>query len=299
MLEPFDTLSSHTWVQNPPSVSFEFFPPKTPEGAESLWQTVLQLEALNPDFVSVTYGAGGSTREHTHRTVTRMVKETGLKPAAHLTCVGSSREEIDGIAQDYWEQGVRHIVALRGDPPQGGDGAYVPHPGGYAYASDLVEGLKQVANFEISVAAYPETHPDAVSEEKDLDYLKQKIDAGATRAITQFFFEDDVYLRFLERVEKAGISAPIVPGILLISNVAQMHRFAGQCGASVPKWMAELLEGADDHPRQRDLLTTMIASEQCRRLRAQGVDQFHFYTLNRADAVSAVCRTLGIVAKKG
>jgi methylenetetrahydrofolate reductase (NADPH) len=280
----------------PARVSFEFFPPKTAQMEEKLWESLQLLAPLRPAFVSVTYGAGGSTRDRTHATVKRILGETSLTPAAHLTCVGATREEIDAVAHAYWDAGVRHIVALRGDLPEGAGGHYIPYPGGYAYASDLVAGLKRIADFEISVAAYPETHPEAKTPAADLDNLKRKIDAGAARAITQFFFEVDAYLRFVDRARGAGISVPIVPGILPVTNYAQMKRFAGLCGARVPDWLASLFEGSDNNPELRGLLAASIAAEQCRLLRAAGVEEFHFYTLNRAKLTLAICHILGIRA---
>lgn len=276
----------------PPDVSFEFFPPKSGEAEEKLWQVIRRLEPLAPRFVSVTYGAGGSTRERTHATVKRILSDTSLIPAAHLTCIGASRQEIDAIAKSYWEAGVRHIVALRGDAPTGE--RYQPHPEGYAYADALVAGLRALHPFEISVAAYPETHPEAISREADLDHLKRKIDAGATRAITQFFFECEQYLHFLERTQRAGITAEIVPGILPVTNFAQLTKFARMCGASVPDWMQKLFEGLDDKPEQRNLVAAMIAAEQCRMLMLCGINTFHFYTLNRAELTEAICHVLGI-----
>jgi methylenetetrahydrofolate reductase (NADPH) len=277
----------------PPLVSFEFFPPKTDEMEEKLWQTIKRLEWLTPRFVSVTYGAGGSTRERTHSTVTRIRRETRLEPAAHLTCVGASRGEIDAVAQRYWEAGIRHIVALRGDPPAGVAG-YAAHPDGYAYAADLVAGLRRTGDFEISVAAFPECHPEARSAGADLDNLKRKIDAGANRAITQFFFDVDVYVSFVERARAAGITVPIVPGILPVTNFAQVKKFAAQCGAAVPPWMAAQFEGLDDDPETRRLVAASIAAEQCRLLQANGVHEFHFYTLNRADLTVAICHMIGV-----
>jgi methylenetetrahydrofolate reductase (NADPH) len=286
------------WLQGAqrPLVSFEFFPPKTAEMEARLWQAVKRLEPLAPRFVSVTYGAGGSTRERTHATVVRIRRETPLEPAAHLTCIGASRQEIDRVAEHYWEAGIRHVVALRGDPPIE-RGRYSTHPGGYPYAADLVAGLKRVADFEISVAAFPETHPEAHSAEADLDNLKRKIDAGAARAITQFFFDTAVYLRFVERARARGITVPIVPGILPVTNVAQTRKFAAQCGAALPAWMGGLFEGLDDDPETRRLVAASIAIEQCRILQAEGVGEFHFYTLNRADLAVAICHMLGVRAR--
>ncbi|CAO3374253.1 methylenetetrahydrofolate reductase [NAD(P)H] [Azospirillum argentinense] len=284
-----------------PSVSFEFFPPKTEKMEQSLWQAIQRLAPLSPSFVSVTYGAGGSTRERTHNTVTRIQKETGIPAAAHFTCVGATREEIDAIARTYWDAGIRHLVALRGDPPEtegGVGGRYVPHPGGYAYAADLVAGMRKVADFEISVAAYPESHPEAPSAQFDLDNLKRKVDAGATRAITQFFFDNDAYFRFLDRCAAAGITVPIVPGILPITNFARAVEFAGKCGAAMPKRFAETFEGLDADPETRQLVAATMAAEQCQALQAQGIRDFHFYTLNRSDLTVAICRMLGVKAKQ-
>ena len=284
-----------------PSVSFEFFPPKTEKMEQSLWQAIQRLAPLSPSFVSVTYGAGGSTRERTHNTVTRIQKETGIPAAAHFTCVGATREEIDAIARTYWDAGIRHLVALRGDPPEtegGVGGRYVPHPGGYAYAADLVAGMRKVADFEISVAAYPETHPEAPSAQFDLDNLKRKVDAGATRAITQFFFDNDAYFRFLDRCAAAGITVPIVPGILPITNFGRAVEFAGKCGAAMPKRYAETFEGLDSDPETRQLVAATMAAEQCQALQAQGIRDFHFYTLNRSDLTVAICRMLGVKAKQ-
>ena len=283
--------------RGPPRVSFEFFPPKTVEMEARLWEVVKRLEPLGPRFVSVTYGAGGSTRERTHATVRRIRRETALEPAAHLTCVAAGRDEIDRVAGDYWQAGIRHVVALRGDPP-GGALRYEPHPGGYAYAADLVAGLKRVADFEISVAAYAETHPEAASAQSDLDNLKAKLEAGAARAITQYFFDVDLYLRFRDRAAAAGIAAPIVPGILPVTNYAQVKKFSAACGASIPAWMAGHFEGLDDDPDTRRLVAASIAAEQCRRLHANGVHEFHFYTLNRADLIVAICHLLGVRAKR-
>jgi methylenetetrahydrofolate reductase (NADPH) len=275
------------------AVSFEFFPPKTAAMEEALWAAIRRLEPLAPRFVSVTYGAGGSTRERTHATVVRILGETGLTPAAHLTCVGSTRAEVDDVARRYWDAGVRHIVALRGDAPEG-QGGYAPHPGGYAYAADLVAGLKRIGDFEISVAAYPETHPEARSADVDIDNLKRKIDAGATRAITQYFFDPAVYFRFLERVRASGITVPVVPGIMPVLNFAQTAKFSKACGASVPSWLARVFDGLEEDAETRKLVAATVVAEQVRALHAGGVREFHFYTLNRADLVFAICHILGV-----
>lgn len=275
------------------NVSFEFFPPATEKAEASLWACIDRLAPVNPAFVSVTYGAGGSTRERTHDTVVKIATETDLEAAAHLTCIGSSRDEIKAVAERYWQAGIRHIVALRGDAPDG-DGPYTPHAGGYAYASDLVAELKQIADFEISVAAYPEIHPEAKSASDDLDNLKRKIDAGATRAITQYFFDPDVYLNFLDRARAAGIHVPIVPGILPVTNFNQVKKFSALSGTSVPKWLQGLFEGLDDDPETRKLVAASVAAEQCRVLHASGVKDFHLYTLNRADLAFAICHILGV-----
>lgn len=259
----------------------------------ALWSTVERLAPLGPRFVSVTYGAGGATRDRTHATVTRIERDTGLRAAAHLTCVAATRAEVDAVARRYWDAGIRHVVALRGDPPKD-TGRYRPHPGGYAFAADLVAGLKRVADFEISVAAYPEMHPEARDAAADLDNLKRKLDAGATRAITQYFFEVETYLRYLDRVRSAGIHVPVVPGILPVTNFAQVKRFSAMCGATVPGWMADLFDGLDEDPETRKLVAASIAAEQCRALQANGVDEFHFYTLNRANLTYAIARILGL-----
>jgi methylenetetrahydrofolate reductase (NADPH) len=290
---PLPELPIAAATARPVSVSFEFFPPKTEKMQETLWDCIKRLEPLAPSFVSVTYGAGGTTRERTHDTVVRIARETSLKPAAHLTCVGHQKGEVDDIARRYWDEGIRHIVALRGDAPEG-SGAYAPTPGGYAYAVDLVEGLKRIADFEISVAAYPEMHPDAPSAQFDLDNLKRKVDAGATRAITQYFFDVDVYRRFVDRARAAGITVPILPGILPVTNFAQVQKFSAACGASVPAWMASLFAGLDDDPDTRRLVAATVAAEQCRALAADGVTDFHFYTLNRADLAYAISHILGV-----
>ncbi len=278
---------------NPPQVSFEFFPPKTPEAEARLWEAIVRLEPLDPAFVSVTYGAGGSTRERTHGTVRRILAQTRLTPAAHLTCVGASREEVDQVARGYWEAGVRHLVALRGDPPPE-TGVYEPHPAGYAHASDLVRGLKDLADFEISVATFPEGHPETGSIEVELENLKRKIDAGATRAITQYFFDVDLYFRFLDRASAAGIEIPIVPGILPVTSVATLIRFSRTCGATVPDWLNRLFEGLDDIPEIRNLLAMQVAASQCLLLSRAGVRNFHFFTMNRAELTWALCRVLGL-----
>lgn len=272
-------------------VSFEFFPPKTPAMEQKLWSTIEHLRPLAPCFVSVTYGAGGGTQAQTLETVKRIRTKTDLEPAAHLTCVGASRGEIDEVARAYWDAGIRHIVALRGDPPKL-DGRYDPHPHGYAYASDLVAGLKRVANFKISVAAYPEVHPQAASASADLDNLKRKLDAGASQAITQFFFNPDDYLRFLDRARAAGITQPIIPGILPITNFERTIEFAALCGAKVPSWLADLFTDLDDEPVARGFVAAATAVEQCRYLQTRGVEEFHFYTLNRHELTAAICRML-------
>jgi methylenetetrahydrofolate reductase (NADPH) len=274
-------------------VSYEFFPPKTEKMEENLWASIARLAPLKPRFVSVTYGAGGTTRERTHATVVRILKETTLIPAAHLTCVGASKGEVIDVADRYWEAGIRHIVALRGDAPEG-DGTYVPHPDGFHFAADLVAGLKAAHDFEISVAAYPEIHPEAQSATADIDNLKRKVDAGATRAITQFFFDTDVYFRFMDKVHAAGIDLPIVPGILPVTNFAQVTKFAGMCGAKIPDWFAQLFEGLDEDPETRRLVAATAAAEQCRTLYDGGVREFHFYTLNRADLAYAISHILGL-----
>jgi methylenetetrahydrofolate reductase (NADPH) len=278
-------------------VSFEFFPPKTEKMEETLWASVKTLEPLQPRFVSVTYGAGGSTRERTHNTVVRIQQETSLNAAAHLTCVEASRSEIDEVALGYWQAGIRHVVALRGDPPEPGKG-FCSRPDGYANAADLVAGLKRVAPFEISVAAYPECHPDSPTRAADLDNLKRKIDAGADRAITQFFFSPDCFFRFRDEAAAAGIDAELVPGILPVSNVAQTRKFAAMCGAAIPPWMDRLFEGLDDLPAARQLVAATVAAELCGQLYAGGVRQFHFYTLNRAELAYAICHLLGLRPKE-
>lgn len=274
-------------------VSFEFFPPKTEAMAETLWQSIETLAPLAPRFVSVTYGAGGSTRERTHATVARIARETRIPAAAHLTCVEASRAEIEDVARAYWDAGVRHIVALRGDPPAAG-AKFAPHPDGYAGAADLVAGLRAIAPFEISVAAYPEMHPEAGCAQSDIDHLKRKLDAGATRAITQFFHEADTFFRFRDAAASAGISAEIVPGIMPVNNFAGVKRMSAMCGTKVPEWMERLFDGLDDLPAARQLVAGTIAAEMCRRLYAGGVRNFHFYTLNRAELAYAICHMLGL-----
>jgi methylenetetrahydrofolate reductase (NADPH) len=274
------------------AVSFEFFPPKSEKMEEQLWDAVTQLKPLGPSFVSVTYGAGGSTRERTHATVARIIAEAKLPAAAHLTCVAASKAEIREVAEHYWEAGVRHIVALRGDAGEPG-APFTPHPEGYASAAELVAGLKAIAPFEISVAAYPETHPDARSPQDDIDNLKRKLDAGATRAISQFFFSPETFFRFRDQCAAAGIDAPILPGILPVTNVAQARKFASACGAAIPAWMDGLFEGLDAMPAARQLVAATVAAELCRRLYAGGVRDFHFYTLNRPELAYAICHMLG------
>lgn len=275
------------------SVSFEFSPPKTAAAEVSLWEAIRRLVPLRPSFVSVTYGAGGSTRERTHSTVKRILAETDIEPAAHLTCVAASRSEVDAVVRSYRDAGVRHVVALRGDPPEG-QGRFTPHPDGYGNAEELVRGIRAVGDFEISVAAYPEVHPEARSPEADLDNLKRKLDAGASRAITQFFFDPEVYLRFVDRARAAGVGAPIVPGILPVTNFRRVREFAARCGATVPAWLADLFEGLDEDPTTRNLVAAWVAANQCRALQEQGVSEFHFYTLNRAELTRSICHILGV-----
>jgi len=280
-------------LPKPFEVSFEFFPPKTAEMEENLWRAVKRLEPLRPRFVSVTYGAGGSTRERTHKTVHRILTESSIVPAAHLTCVGATRAELDAVADDYWNAGVRHIVALRGDPPAG-ETHYTPTPGGYAWASELVAGLRAKHDFEVSVAVFPEGHPDSLSLDMELDNLKRKIDAGATRAITQFFFDNWAYLKFVDRARKAGITVPIVPGIMPVTNFESMVKFAASAGATIPRAMASLFDGLGADVETRKLVAVTYAAEQCQRLADAGVSEFHFYTLNRADLTYALCHILGL-----
>jgi len=276
-----------------PMVSFEFFPPKDEQMERTLWDSIQRLSPLQPRFVSVTYGADGSTRSRTHNIVTKIQSATALTAAPHLTCVGAPREEILDIARNYWAHGIRHIVALRGDPPQGTT-SYVPHPGGFSYAVDLVKGLKSVADFEISVASYPEVHPEAPSAAFDLDNLKAKIEAGADRAITQFFFDTERFLRFRDQCAAAGIAAAIVPGILPITRFPQLQRMARTCGASVPDWLSHRFDGLDEDPDTRRLIAAAVAIEQVQQLERHGVEEFHFYTLNRSELTFAICHALGV-----
>lgn len=280
-------------MADPVQVSFEFFPPKTAEMEAALWRAVQRLAPLGPRFVSVTYGADGSTRDRTHSIVRRLAHESGLQAAPHLTCVGATRGEVLDIARRYWDEGVRQIVALRGDPPAGAT-RYVPHPGGFAWAADLVAGLRRVADFDISVAAYPDVHPEAPDATFDLDNLKRKFDAGANRAITQFFFDVDTFLRFRDRCAAAGITGPLVPGLLPIGRFSQMLGFARRCGAVVPDWLHERFEGLDDDPETRQMIAASVAIGLVGRLHRHGVNEFHFYTLNRAELTYAICYALGL-----
>jgi methylenetetrahydrofolate reductase (NADPH) len=277
-----------------PNVSFEFSPPKTPEAEAALWEAIRRLEPLAPTFVSVTYGAGGSTRDRTHRTVLRMLQETTLKPAAHLTCVEASREEVDEVVRDYWAAGIRHIVALRGDPPGKIGGAYTPRADGYANATELTAGIRAIAPFEVSVGLYPHIHPESPGIEHDIKVLKAKVDAGATRAITQFFFDIDGFLRFMDRVRNAGVTIPISPGIMPVTNFKGLRKMAGPIGIELPAWLANLFEGLDEDPETRRLIAASVASEMCARLAEEGFGDFHFYTLNRPDLTYAICRVLGV-----
>ncbi len=275
-------------------VSFEFFPPKTDKMQETLWASIEKLAPLKPEFVSVTYGAGGSTRQRTHDTVARIARETDLPVAAHLTCVAAAREEVDGVLRDYWDAGVRHIVALRGDPPGGPGEPYSPHPGGYANAAELAAGAKGIADFEITVGCYPEKHPDSPTLSADIDLLKEKIDAGATRAITQFFYDNTVYLRYIEAVRKAGVTIPIVPGIMPVTNFKGLRKMADVCGATLPGRLVKLFQNLDEDPATRRLIAATVAAEQCLDLAENGVDHFHFYTLNRDEMAFALCHMLGV-----
>jgi methylenetetrahydrofolate reductase (NADPH) len=277
-----------------PRVSFEFFPPKTEALETQLWESIRKLEQLEPSFVSVTYGAGGSTRDRTHRTVARIVEDTSMKPAAHLTCVAASRDEVNSVLRDYWDAGVRHVVALRGDPPGGADASFEPHPQGYANAAELVEGARRIGDFEISVAVHPEKHPASPSWADEIDNFKRKLDAGATRGVSQFFFDADVFLAFRDRLAKAGVTAPVVPGIMPVTNYKGIAKMAAGCGASVPAWLTKLFDGLDDDPDTRRLVAAATTAELCARLASEGVEDFHFYTLNRADLTLAICRIIGV-----
>lgn len=280
-------------MTEPVQVSFEFFPPKSAAMEATLWQSIERLAPLAPRFVSVTYGADGSTRDRTHVIVTRLVRETGLRAAPHLTCIGASQGEVLDIARRYHDEGIRHLVALRGDPPAG-QVRYQPHPGGFAYAADLVAGLRRIGDFDISVAAYPDVHPEAPDAAFDLDNLKRKFDAGATRAITQFFFDIDSFLRFRDRCAAAGISGTLVPGLLPIGRFSQMLGFAERCGTPVPAWLHQRFEGLDEDPETRQMIAASVAIELVGRLRRHGVSEFHFYTLNRAELTYAICYALGL-----
>jgi methylenetetrahydrofolate reductase (NADPH) len=282
-------------THNSPAISFEFFPPKTEEMERSLWETINRLAPLTPNFVSVTYGAGGSTRERTHSTITRILSETSLTPAAHLTCVDAPRADVDDVVARYHEAGVRHIVALRGDPASGIGGVYTPHPEGYSSSADLVASIKRRhGDIEVTVSAYPERHPESAGFDADIDMLEAKVDAGATRAITQFFFDNDLYFRYLDRVRARGIGIPIVPGILPVQNFKQASNFAKRAGASMPDWLAKKFEGLDDDPETRKLVAAAVAAGQVQKLAKHGVETFHFYTMNRADLVFAISHLLGI-----
>ncbi|HEX4181645.1 MAG TPA: methylenetetrahydrofolate reductase [NAD(P)H] [Caulobacteraceae bacterium] len=276
------------------SISFEFSPPRTPEAEEELWACIRRLEPLAPSFVSVTYGAGGSTRDRTHRTVKRILDETCLSPAAHLTCVDASRDEVDEVIQGYWDAGIRHIVALRGDPPGALGGAYKPRADGYANATELTAGITRLAPFEVSVSLYPQLHPESGSLSQDIDVLKAKIDAGATRAITQFFFDIDGFLRFVDQVRKAGVTIPILPGIMPVNNYKGLRKMTGPMGVTLPDWLGSLFDGLDKDPETRRLIACSVAAEMCAKLEEEGFRDFHFYTLNRADLVYAICRVLGV-----
>ncbi len=300
LLSPLGPVARAGENANPVRVSFEFFPPKSDEAEANLWKAVRRLEPLNPEFVSVTYGAGGSTRERTHRTVQRMLTETTLKPAAHLTCVEASRDEVDQVIADYKAIGVDHIVALRGDPPGGAGigGVYQPRADGYANATELAQAIQRIGGFQTTVGAYPEQHPESPSIDHDIDVLKAKVDAGATRALSQFFFDIDAFLRFRDRIRAAGVTIPLIPGIMPVSNFAGLQRMSASCGASVPAWLAAHFDGLDDDPETRKLLAASVAAETCARLQEEGFSDFHFYTLNRADLVYAICRVLGVREQK-
>ena len=278
-------------------ISFEFFPPKTPTMQDTLWDSINKLKPFGPDFISVTYGAGGSTRERTHATVTRIIEETDLSVAAHLTCVNATRDDVDSVLREYWQAGVKHIVALRGDPPEGIGEKYTPFPNGYENAADLTYGARAIAPFEVSVGCYPEKHPESRDFQADIDHLKRKIDNGASRGITQFFYDNDCYFRFVDRVRDAGITIPIVPGIMPINNFKSLNKMASMCGATVPERFLRLFENLDDDPQTRQLVAATVAAEQCLDLASRGVNYFHFYTLNRADLVCALCHMLGVRRK--
>ena len=296
LLSPLGPVARAGQDRSRPRVSFEFFPPKSDEAEATLWKAVTRLAPLKPDFVSVTYGAGGSTRERTHRTVERILAETSLTPAAHLTCVEASREDVDAVIEGYRDAGVRHIVALRGDPPGGNGigGAYVPRTDGYANATELTAAITAKGGFDVIVGCYPEGHPESPSTDHDIDVLKAKIDVGATRAISQFFFDIDAFLRFRDRVRAAGVTVPIIPGIMPVSNFNGLKRMSAACGAAVPDWLAAHFDGLDDDPETRKLIAASVAAETCARLQEEGFADFHFYTLNRADLVYAICRVLGV-----
>ena len=301
LLSPLGPVARAGSNREPVRVSFEFFPPKSDEAEANLWKAIRRLEPLNPAFVSVTYGAGGSTRERTHRTVQRIISETSLRPAAHLTCVEASRDEVDDVVEGYKAIGVDHIVALRGDPPSSGGvagagigGAYQPREDGYANATELARAIQRIGGFDVTVGAYPEQHPESPSLDHDIEVLKAKVDAGATRAVSQFFFDIDAFLRFRDRVRAAGITIPLIPGIMPVSNFAGLTRMCGSCGASIPDWLKAHFDGLDEDPETRKLLAASIAAETCARLQEEGFHDFHFFTLNRADLVYAICRVLGV-----
>jgi methylenetetrahydrofolate reductase (NADPH) len=300
LLSPLGPVARAGSNRAPVRVSFEFFPPKSDEAEANLWKAIRRLKPLNPAFVSVTYGAGGSTRERTHRTVQRIIAETALRPAAHLTCVEAGRDEVDAVIEGYKSIGVDHIVALRGDPPGGNGigGAYAPRADGYANATELAQAINRIGGFDITVGAYPERHPESPSIDHDIDVLKAKVDAGATRAVSQFFFDIDAFLRFRDRVRAAGVSIPLIPGIMPVSNFNGLKRMSAACGASVPDWLEAHFDGLDDDPETRRLLAASVAAETCARLQEEGFSDFHFYTLNRADLVYAICRVLGVREQK-
>lgn len=295
MMAPRETADATAGIGPTFNVSFEFFPPKTPAMAESLWQTIDRLAPLEPNFVSVTYGAGGGTRERTHAVVDRILAETSLVPAAHLTCIGAARGDVDAVASRYWDSGVRHIVALRGDPPEGED-RFQPQDDGYDGSVALIEGLRRIGYSEVSAGVYPEPHPESRGPDADLEHLKRKVDAGATRLITQFFFDNAVFLRLRDRLADAGLSVPLVPGILPVTNFAQVVKFSAACGATIPPWMSWRFEGLEDDPTTRRLIAAVTAAEQCLGLAREGIESFHFYTLNRAELTYAICHMLGVRA---